>query len=71
MDHVIQDVNPNLPNYGVIEKHPEKINLNYANSMSGMIMHGNGLVYDSKNDLIYMSVYNFSEVWVIDHSTSS
>lgn len=71
MDHIIQNVNPKAPNYGEVGKHPEKINLNYANSFSGMIMHGNGLVYDAKNDLIYLSVYNFSEVWTIDHSTNS
>ena len=27
-DHIIQDVDPNLPNYGVISEHPERININ-------------------------------------------
>ncbi len=71
MDHIIQDVDAKLPNFGAIPKQPQKININHIQSLSGMVMHGNGLTYDAKNDLIYMSVYNFSEVWVIDHSTSS
>ena len=71
MDHIIQNVDAKIPNFGDISKRPERININQMQSQSGMIMHGNGLVYDVKNDLIYMSVYNFSEVWVIDHSTSS
>jgi hypothetical protein len=70
MDHVIQDKDPKARNYGDVAKKPEKIDLNYADSQSGMIMHANGLVYDKKNDLIYLSVYNFSEVWAIDHSTT-
>lgn len=70
LDHMIQDVDPKVPNYGTISKRPEKIDINYSHSQSGMIMHGNWLAYDAKNDLIYMSVYSFSEVWVIDHSTT-
>jgi hypothetical protein len=71
MDHIIQDVNPEIPDYGDISKHPELIDINYFQSSSGMVMHGNGLAYDPVNKLIYMSVYNFSEVWVIDHSTTT
>ncbi|MBP9812241.1 aryl-sulfate sulfotransferase, partial [Candidatus Gracilibacteria bacterium] len=70
MDHIIQNTDPKAANYGDISKRPEKININHIQSQSGMVMHGNGLAYDAKNDLIYMSVYNFSEVWVIDHSTT-
>jgi hypothetical protein len=71
MDHIIQDINPNLPKYGNIAKHPERIDINYAQSQSGMIMHANGLVYDQKNDLVYISLYSMSEVWIIDHSTTT
>ena len=71
LDHIIQDTNPKLPKYGNISKYPEKIDINYSQSLSGMVMHANGISYDSKNNLIYMSIYNFSEVWVIDHSTTT
>ena len=34
-------------------------------------MHANGLDYDENNDLIYLSVNYYDEVWVIDHSTTT
>ena len=34
-------------------------------------MHANGLDYDEANDVIYLSVYYYDEVWVIDHSTTT
>jgi hypothetical protein len=34
-------------------------------------MHANGIDLDETNDLIYMSVNFFSEIWVIDHSTTT
>jgi hypothetical protein len=71
MDHIIQDVDPKLPKYGNIENHPERIDINYSQSSSGMVMHANGISYDPINKLIYMSIYNFSEIWAIDHSTST
>lgn len=70
-DHLIQNHNDTKANFGVIADHPHLINLNYVADEKGDIMHANGLTYDSKNDLIYLSVNFFSEVWVIDHSTSS
>ena len=41
LDHMIQDVDPKVPNYGTLSKRPEKIDINYSHSQSGMIMHGN------------------------------
>lgn len=70
MDHIVQDANPKLPKYGDILKNPGRIDINYSQSASGMVMHANGISYDPTNKLIYMSIYNFSEVWVIDHSTT-
>ncbi|NQU32197.1 MAG: hypothetical protein HQ521_03095, partial [Bacteroidetes bacterium] len=34
-------------------------------------MHGNGMDLDEDNDVIYVSVNGFSEVWVVDHSTTT
>ena len=33
-------------------------------------MHANGLDYDAINDIIFLSVNYFDEIWVIDHSTT-
>jgi len=74
-DHLIQDEINNLDNYAEISDHPEKVNVNYEDSLKngdygGDIFHANALEYDEENDLIYLSINYFSEVWVIDHSTT-
>ncbi|WP_046743684.1 aryl-sulfate sulfotransferase [Kordia zhangzhouensis] len=70
-DHIIQDDNPSLPNFGNVSQHPHKININYNPIANGDIMHGNGIDYDANKDVIYLSINFFSEVWVIDHSTTT
>lgn len=39
--------------------------------MSGDWMHVNAVAYNEKLDQIMISVHEFSEVWIIDHSTST
>ncbi len=70
-DHIIQDRDNTLPNYGVIKDNPQLININYSLPDDGDIMHANGIDYDALNDLVFISVNFFSEVWVVDHSTST
>lgn len=70
-DHLIQDHDSTKDNYGDVASNPSKIDINYSLVPNGDIMHANGLDYDSENDLIYLSVNFFSEIWVIDHSTTT
>lgn len=70
-DHIVQDDDPSLPNYGIVADNPRKVNVNYNPIANGDIMHANGFDYDEDKDVIYLSVNFFSEVWVIDHSTST
>jgi hypothetical protein len=71
-DHIIQDHDSVKENFGSINENPQLIDLNYAaDELAGDITHANGLAYDSVNDLIYLSVNFFSEIWVIDHSTNT
>lgn len=70
-DHIIQDKFPEITNYGSLNENPQLININYNLKANGDIMHGNGIDHDVENDVIYISVNGFSEVWVIDHSTTS
>jgi len=75
-DHLIQDNDAEFENFGIVAEHPERVNLNYIDPLkdgnyNGDIFHSNGLEYDADRDLIYLSVNYFSEVWVIDHSTST
>lgn len=70
-DHLIQDFNDSKLNYGVVADNPQLIDLNYSEDKGGNIMHINGIGYDPDNDLIFLSVNFYSEVWVIDHSTTT
>ncbi len=70
-DHLIQDQFPSLPNFGSVNNNPNLLNLNYFMLDNGDIMHANGIDYDEQEDIIYMSVNYYSEVWVIDHSTTT
>lgn len=75
-DHIVQDADDSKPRFGIVNENPELININYIDILresvepDGDIMHANGFDYDEENDLIYMTINNFSEVWVIDHSTT-
>lgn len=69
-DHVIQDSNSLLPNFGQINQNPHRINFSYNSIQNGDIMHANGIDFDEQKNVIYMSVNFYSEVWVIDHSTT-
>ncbi len=81
-DHLAQDFDPGLPNYGVIAEHPQRIDINYQshflkgttagnNKGPGNWMHTNSVNYSPKLDQIVLSVRNFDEFWIIDHSPSS
>ncbi|MCB4808468.1 aryl-sulfate sulfotransferase [Tamlana sp. 62-3] len=71
-DHLVQEYDSTKENYGVVVDNPNKINVNYNSSQTdGDIMHANGLTLDETNDLIYVTVNYYSEVWVIDHSTTT
>ncbi len=69
-DHLIQDHDDTKENFGNVSQHPELIDLNYVPQEDGDIMHANALTYDPVNDIIYISVNFYHEVWVIDHSTT-
>ena len=76
LDHLIQDRYPDKPNFGNITSNAHRIDFNYntnhpKHGLSGDIMHANGIDYDEDNNLIYLSVNFYSEVWVIDHSTTT
>ncbi|GAA4268094.1 aryl-sulfate sulfotransferase [Hyunsoonleella aestuarii] len=70
-DHIIQDTDSDLPNFGIVKDNPQLINHNYNIREDGDLMHANGIDYDLNKDLIYLSVNFYSEVWVIDHSTTT
>ena len=77
-DHLVQDFDDTKENFGVIAENPALIDVNYTVqdtgefiNIEGDIMHANALAYDSVNDVIFVSVNFYSEVWAIDHSTTT
>jgi hypothetical protein len=69
-DHVIQDIDALLPNYGVISEHPGKMDPNFANGVSGDWIHINSLDYNETLDHIVVNNSTFSESYVIDHGAT-
>lgn len=77
VDHVIQDGDSTLPNYGIIAEHPEKIDLHYFNSkesrlpiLLGTHTHINSIDYNPERDEILVSSATYDEIYIIDHSTT-
>jgi hypothetical protein len=103
-DHLIQDRDPRLRNFGKLEEHPELVNINgdvvhrsesdeelsrlralgyivdspqandrrsdEANRNSDW-NHANSISYNPGLNQIALSVLRFSEIWIIDHSTTT
>jgi hypothetical protein len=70
-DHLIQDYDSSKANYGVVADHPELVDINYISSSQQDLMHTNSIDYNEKFDQIVISVRYYSEIWVIDHSTTT
>lgn len=71
-DHLIQDHDATQANYGVISEHPEKINLNMVLQRGNADWtHINAVDYNAQLDQILITVHNFSEIWIIDHNTTT
>ncbi len=76
-DHIVQDFDPNLLNYGVISEHPELFNVNFLGGNTGTgnaqsdWVHVNAIDYNPNLDQIMLCSRTMGEVWVIDHSTTT
>ncbi|MFT6082212.1 MAG: hypothetical protein ACJAQZ_004291 [Planctomycetota bacterium] len=72
-DHLIQDFDASMANYGVVANHPELVNINYPAHVLqlGDWNHCNGIDYDPINDWFVISAREQNEVWLIDHSTTA
>ncbi|MCD4729063.1 MAG: aryl-sulfate sulfotransferase [Bacteroidales bacterium] len=74
-DHLIQDFSTGANNYGVVADHPELLNINYTASLGPNAnvdwIHFNSIDYNPDLDQIILSSRNISEVFIIDHSTTT
>jgi len=74
-DHLIQDHDKEKANYGDVAAHPERVDINF-NVVAGRRAnpdwtHFNAVDYNADLDQIVVSLRNFSEIWIIDHSTTT
>ena len=75
-DHLAQDFDADLPNYGEIAQRPHRIDINYQPRIGDMSrpydwLHANTVHYHPELDQIVISVREFNEFWIIDHSAST
>jgi hypothetical protein len=73
-DHVIQERDANLNNYGVIADHPELLDMDALSTYDWTFTESfmiNGMDYNPELDQIALSVRKMSEVIIIDHSTTT
>jgi hypothetical protein len=71
LDHIIQDHDNTKPNFGVIADHPELINVNIETQSGVDWLHTNGIDYNADLDQIVVSARHTSEIYIIDHSTTT
>jgi len=71
-DHLIQNHDATKNNYGTPSAHPELISAaGDGRALPVFWNHMNSIDYDSTLDQILVSVRGNSEVWIIDHSTTT
>ena len=76
-DHLVQNQFRGKENYGSVLRHPELVNLNYVPTGIGADTHiadwahWNAIAYNPNTDQIAVSSREFSEIWTIDHSTTT
>ncbi|MBE0690971.1 MAG: aryl-sulfate sulfotransferase, partial [Anaerolineae bacterium] len=73
-DHLVQDYDPAVNNYGVVADHPERINMNYLDpelEPNADWLHVNAIAYNEALDQIMLSPRTYSEIWVIDHNNTT
>lgn len=77
LDHLIQDHDPDKPNYGPIAGHPQFVDLNYYLNLNAPnhnpgdfkhLIYLNSIDYNPALGYIMLSVRNYSELWIIDHN---
>ena len=78
-DHLVQDINPDLPNYGSVSNSPNLLDINYGD-VGGNVgqlgpnadwLHCNAIDYNEALDQIAISSRHTSEIYIIDHSTTT
>ena len=70
-DHLIQDFDSTKSNYGIVEEHPELMDINFIYNLRFDWPHTNSVDYYEGFDQIVLSFHATSEIMVIDHGTTT
>lgn len=72
-DHLIQDFDNTKDNFGDVSANPQRLDINFLNGGDGGSnwLHINSIQYYSNLDQIVVSSRNLSEIFIIDHSTTT
>ncbi|RLD19800.1 MAG: hypothetical protein DRI69_07570 [Bacteroidetes bacterium] len=71
-DHLVQDFDNTVINFGQVVDHPELINFNFTPQGSSIDwIHANSVDYNPELDQVMINCRNFEELWIIDHSTTT
>lgn len=79
-DHLIQDVDPELPHFADPALSPTRFNINYGQVTGGGFpggnaggdwFHCNAVAYNAELDQLMLNSRNWNEFYIIDHSTST
>ena len=72
-DHLVQDFDNSKDNYGDVGLSPEKLDINFLNGGNGGSnwLHFNSIQFNPILNQIIISSRNLSEIYIIDHSTST
>ena len=73
-DHLVQDFDPTKDNFGVVADSPQLMDINFFGARdhnNADWNHVNAIHYNPELDQIIVSVNSFSELWIIDHGTTT
>ncbi|MGJ8661610.1 MAG: aryl-sulfate sulfotransferase [Bacteroidota bacterium] len=70
VDHIIQDFDNTKDNYGIVENHPELLDVNFPAFKNSDWIHLNSIHYNTDLDQIIVSARHLNEIYIIDHSTT-
>lgn len=72
LDHLVQDHDPDKADYGPVAGHPGRIDITYRSRLGHRnLFHLNSIDYDPVLDQIMLSARSYSELWIIDHNTTT
>jgi len=73
-DHLIQDFDDTKSNFGIVSDNPQRLDINF---LGGSLiknpnwLHANSIQYNNHLDQIIISIRSLSEIYIIDHSTTT